>query len=69
MADYHAHPALPITSHTERPHNPQDYTAEDGERKGCGEQEGESVSWWKGKQKLNWEERQIIEKWGDFFDF
>lgn len=31
MADYHAHPAAPITSHTKRPHNPLDYTANDGE--------------------------------------
>lgn len=33
MADYHAHPAVPITSHTKRPNNPLDYTAEDGERR------------------------------------
>jgi len=33
VADYHAHPAVPITSHTKRPHNPLDYTGKDGERR------------------------------------
>jgi len=52
VADYHAHPAVPITSHTKRPNNPQDYTMKDGERRlqGAGRikhvmVEGKEVKW------------------------